>query len=234
MDSVTRRLTNKSGGEPHTDARSTDLSRIPLEASRTVDKALIAISCLSITLALVIVAITPGATGYELSTYEAYPLFFWALLLLSISCGVCILFRLAFSSEPVSNWWFLSTLVIVVPNLIVILLPLARGYFLPNAGDSVTHLGYLNSIIETGTISQNVYPIAHIFAFELGAVFGVTAPQAMMVEPAIFYLVYVVGLFLLFTWIGPKRENVFLALALGSVLQFSYFSYLFFPTQVVL
>ncbi|MCK4733231.1 MAG: DUF1616 domain-containing protein, partial [Methanophagales archaeon] len=92
--------------------------------------------------ALTIIAKTPPASGYEISIYAAYPWYFWFLLVGAISCGITILVHQAFAEQK-SNWWSIGLSIIIFTNLIIILLPIFRGYFISSGGDEITHLGMI-------------------------------------------------------------------------------------------
>jgi len=64
-----------------------------------IDKLLSIAAFIFITSALYIIAITPPATGYELSIYSAYPSYFWFFIIASSACGIGILIHQAFAEE---------------------------------------------------------------------------------------------------------------------------------------
>ena len=182
--------------------------------------------------ALVIIAKTPPASGYEISIYEAYPWYFWFLLVGAISCGITILVNQAFA-ERKSNWWLIGIFIVIFANLIVILLPIARGYFISSGGDELTHLGIIKDIALTGHVGiSNYYPISHILSISLSYISGLNSRLIIKIVPAIFYLMYMSGLYLLAKAIGEKFGQVLLVMAFGSVLLFTYFNVLFLPTQL--
>ena len=184
--------------------------------------------------ALMIIAKTPPASGYEISIYEAYPWYFWFLLVGAISCGITILVRQAFAEEK-SNWWSIGLFIIIFTNLIIILLPIFRGYFISSGGDEITHLGLIKDIALTGRAGeQNVYPISHILSISLSYITGQNSRLIIKIVPVIFYLIYMSGLYLLARAVGEKFGQVLLVIAFGSVLLFTYFNYLFLPTQCFL
>lgn len=200
-----------------------------------VDKLLTVIAFVFILLALIILAITPAATGYEISVYGAYSPYFWFLICSSIACGILILVHHAFASEQRSKWWAASLFIVVFANLIVILLPMFRGYFISSLGDEVTHLGQIKDIALTGHAGvSDVYPISHILAFQLCSICGLDSRLVIKILPSIFYLIYMAGLFILIRAISKEPRQVMLVMAFGSVLLFTYFNYLFLPTQLFL
>ena len=184
--------------------------------------------------ALIIIARTHPASGYEISIYDAYPWYFWVFIIASIACGICILVHQAFAEQR-SNWWSMGLFIIIFTNLIIFLLPIFRGYFISNVGDEVTHLGLIKDIALTGNIGRtNYYPISHILSISLSYISGLNSRLIIKIIPAIFYLIYIGGLYLLAKVIGEKFGQVLLVMAFGSVLLFTYFNIVFLPTQFFL
>jgi len=196
-----------------------------------VDKVLTVIAFGFITMVLSIIAVTPPASGYEISIYRAYPSYFWFFLIGAIACGIIILVRQAFT-EKISCWWAAGLSAILFANLIIILLPIFRGYFISDLADEVSHLGWIKDIALTGQIgNSDVYPISHILSYQLSSVCGLDSRLVIKLIPSIFYLIYMAGLYLLAKEICKKFGQVLLVMAFGSVLLFTYFNYLFLPTQ---
>ncbi|MCK5022825.1 MAG: DUF1616 domain-containing protein [Candidatus Aenigmarchaeota archaeon] len=184
--------------------------------------------------ALTIIARTLPASGYEISIYDAYPPYFWFFIIASIACGICILVHQAFAEQK-SNWWSMGLFIIIFTNLIIILLPVFRGYFISSGGDEISHLGMIKDIALTGRAGrENVYPISHILSISLSYILGLDSRSIIKIVPAIFYLIYMGGLYILAKIIGKKYEQVLLVMAFGSVLLFTYFNILFLPTQFFL
>lgn len=187
-----------------------------------------------IILALTIIAGIPPASGYEISIYDAYPLYFWFVIIASIACGICILVRQAFAEQK-SNWWAMGLFIIIFTNLIIILLPVFRGYFISSGGDEISHLGMIKDIALTGRAGgENVYPISHILGISLSYISGLDSRLIIKIVPTIFYLIYIGGLYSLAKVMGEKFGQVLLVMAFGSVLLFTYFNIFFLPTQFFL
>ncbi|MCL0069460.1 hypothetical protein M1N86_00930 [Dehalococcoidia bacterium] len=189
------------------------------------DKALAAIGFIFILLALVIIAITPPATGYEISIYEAYPPYFWFLVILAIASGIVILVSNSFAEEP-SRWWIAGFAVILYTNLVILLLPIARGYATFGRGDVLSHIGFTKDILFTGHFASageagaNHYPVIHILLTNLSHVTGLTPELLVMIVPIFFTLFYMVSVYLLSRVIATTRGQAMLITAFGSLLLF--------------
>ena len=196
---------------------------------------IISIICFAfILIALFVIAKSPPASGYEISIYDAYPWYFWFFLVASITGGIGILVHQAFAEQK-SSWWPMGLFMVIFANLIVILLPIFRGYFISDVGDEISHLGMIKDIALTGRVGrENVYPISHILSISLSYISGLDYRSIIKIVPAIFYSIYIGGLYLLAKTIGEKFGQVLLVMAFGSVLLFTYFNIFFLPTQFFL
>lgn len=199
-----------------------------------LDKVLTPMGFVFILLALIIIVIIPPAARYEISIYESYPPLFW-FLICSIICGILILLHHTFAPERRSRSWATGFSIVISANLILILLPIFREYFISDLADEVAHLGQIKDIALTGHAGiSDVYPISHILAFQLSSVCGLDSRLVIKIIPSIFYLTYMAGLFLLARAIKTEPRQVLLVMAFGSVLLFTYFNYQFLPTQLFL
>ncbi|MBA7618391.1 hypothetical protein ES703_25717 [subsurface metagenome] len=178
-----------------------------------VTKVLAIIAFIFMSLALYTIAITPPATGYELNIYKAYPLHFWVFLIGSIACGICILLRQAFRDEK-SNWWLAGFLVIIFSNLIILTLPIFRGYATYGREDALSHLGFMEDILVTGHIgTRNLYPMIHILGVSLLDIVGLSKGAVAVFIPALFSTAYMLGVYLLASVISRNRGQALLVTA---------------------
>ncbi len=190
-------------------------------------KVLAIIAFIFIGLALYTIAITPPATGYELDIYQAYPTYFWAFLIVSIACGICILVRQAFFDEK-SNWWLVGLLVIISSNLIILFLPVFRGYVIFGRADAMSHLGYMKDILITGHIGENFYPMLHILGASILDITGLSNGVVGVLIYALFSIIYIIGVYLLASVISRNRGQALLITAFAAPFMYSdYHAYLF-------
>uniref|UniRef100_A0A7C3F2B5 Glycosyltransferase RgtA/B/C/D-like domain-containing protein n=1 Tax=Candidatus Methanomethylicus mesodigestus TaxID=1867258 RepID=A0A7C3F2B5_9CREN len=172
-----------------------------------------------ITIALVIIITTSSTTGYEISIYDAYPIHFWVLLICSIVCGIIILVHQAFS-EKKSLWWIIGFLIILFNNLVILLLPMARGYVTLGRGDVLTYIGYIKEMLYTGHFSSNIYPAIHVLSTGLSLISGLTPELLAELIPIFFILFYIFSIYLLAKKISSHRGQALLITAFGSLLLF--------------
>ena len=196
-----------------------------------LEKILTSVGFISISLTLYIISITPPVSGYEIYITRAYPPCFWFFIIVAIGCGMFILVRQAFSDKR-SGWWIGGFFLIILANLIIYFLPVFRGYALYGRGDVVYHLGRVKDILFTGNfVESNYYPISHILTTTLTYILNIDPKLAITISPAIFYILYVIGVYLLATIISNHRGQVLLTTAFAGVLLFTYYGSMFLPTH---
>jgi len=204
-----------------------------LSSKIQIDRVLSTVAFFFIASALCVAAAMPPAAGYEISIYAAYPWYFWLFVCGSIACGIYVLVHHAFMGEEKSKWWLAGLCAVIFANLIVILLPLFRGYLIANGqGDDTGHLANIRDILLTGHLgTENAYPISHILSSELSFICGLDATSVIRIIPAVFYLAYMMGLYLLARKVAQGFGQALLVMAFGSVLLFLFFEFGFFPTH---
>jgi hypothetical protein len=206
--------------------------RIENNSSVSIDKVLITLGFILLFPASLIIAKTPVATGYEISIYQAYPFYFWMLVIGSIFCGIILLIKKSFSAQAQPRLFLGGYVLLIFTNVIIILLPLFRGYFIRSQGDEITHLGWIVDIINTGHIGiTNIYPISHILSTQIALIGGLDIRIGMIITTVCFYVLYAFGLLLLARNIAKRQAQIYFILAFGSVLLFTFYNYLYLPTQ---
>ena len=177
---------------------------------------------------LVVILFTPTANLYEISIYDAYPLYFWFLVILSLFIGVIILIKSYLDKEGHNNWLF-GFLAILITNLILLSLPLSRNYFIFGRGDALTHIGYMKNILITGHVESNMYPVLHILGVETFIFSNINLNGIIVIFPLFFSIFYIVSFYLLLKKIFKDRRNVILGMIPASLLLFGTFNTLFSP-----
>jgi hypothetical protein len=212
------------------------MSKKPTTNKVNIEKILAALGSVLILLALSILAFTPEASGYEPSIYNAYPNYFWVIIILSLMCGILILIHKAFTDDKQHSQWYLAGIfILIATNLIVITLPISRGYFISDFADEVSHLGMIKDILLNGHVGvNNFYPISHILTSQINLLTGLDVRFVIKIMPAIFYLIYLAGLFLLARQTSKNIRVTILVMGFGTPLLFTFYTNLFLPTQFCL
>jgi hypothetical protein len=170
---------------------------------------LVGLACL---LAAVTVAILlPPARGYEMSVYDALPLPFWALATAGFLFSVFGIVTSA--AEPDDSVWRMGSVSVLLMNALLFLLPYIRGYALYGRADTLTHIGYIRTLIETGVVSgSNIYPNTHLVVATLSFATGLEPKAIVSVVPPLFSLVYFGSMYLLVTRLFDSRRRALLSL----------------------
>ena len=202
-------------------------------------KIIATIGFLCIALALFVIAITPLASGYEISIYNVYPQYFWLLLIVAIACGIIILVYHTFTKSQ-SQWWLTGFSLILSTNLVILLLPFFRGYttFARTRGDELTHIGYIKDILFTGHFAlagesgANHYPVIHILGGDFSLINGINPELLTVLLPVFFTLFYMFSIYLLSREISSSLGQIILITAFGSLLLFRHENLMLAPSVV--
>lgn len=140
-----------------------------------------------------IAIITKPAQGYERSLYAMYPSFFWIGIFATIILSIIIIILSEY--WKIQDFWIVGLTSTLIIYSIILLLPLIRGYYMINWGDSPAHLSWAQHILNTGEINT-YYPISHIQLVTLNFS-GITLETVAILIPAIFTVLYILGLTIL-------------------------------------
>lgn len=195
-----------------------------------IGKIISIITFLLIFLCTIIIALTPTATGYEISIYNAFPFYFWGLIIFAQLMGILILFRSYLNEFEQSNWKY-GFLSILLTNSILLSIALIRNYFILGRNDVLTLIGFMNNILITGSFGQDLYPMLHILGVETFLVPGLGLNILTLIYPLIFSLFAIISFYLLFNRIFEDKKNVILAMIPASILLFGSFQTTLSPNQ---
>ncbi len=202
-----------------------------------IDKFIILVAFIFIIIFQIIIIITPPATGYEISLYNAYPPYLWLFILAALSCGLYLLVSHAFSNNS-SKLWLFGYVILLYSNLLILLLPLIRGYTTLGRGDVLTHIGYIKDILSSGYFpppglaGANHYPIIHIIGADLSYLTGLTPELLAEIYPGLFTLFYIVSIHLLARTLSVNRGEILLITAFGSLLLFEHANLMLAPSVI--
>lgn len=201
----------------------------------SLNKVLITIGFILFCAAAITIARMSSAATYEISIYQAYPFYFWIFIVTSLLCGIGVLIRESLITQNQRSLYLVSFVLVILCNLTILLLPTFRGYYIDGRVDTITHIGYVIDILNTGHFgTTNFYPISHILSTQIILIGGIDTNFVMNITPICLYGIYSLGLFILARCITTKPKATYLILAFGAVLLFNYFNYLFMPTQHIL
>jgi hypothetical protein len=191
--------------------------------SEITNKIITIIAFTFIIISLIIILITPSADIYEISIYNAYPWYFWFFIIAAIFIGQLIIFIDVFydSTENKNKVWLLGATTIIIPIIIVLTLPVIRGYPTYGFGDHLTHIGIIKDILQFGNIPlDNFYPNLHILTASLQLVSDWGILDCANFIPIFFFFLSLISIYLFFRIIFNKRNEMKLALIFTSTFLF--------------
>jgi len=191
--------------------------KMRLEVAATI------IATIFVGLSLYTIGATPPAKGYELSIYDAYPIYLWFFLVSAVGCGIVILLHQAFAKQK-SRWWIAGILTIIGVNTIILLLPEFRGYFLYGREDTLSHIGRIKDILSTGHVgTTNFYPMVHILGTTITQITGLPIEHITSILFVLFSAIYILNIYLFAKSIANHFGQVLFTVALASPLIYSFF-----------
>jgi len=172
------------------------------------------------TSALVMIARAP-ISGYEVSIYTSNlsPLV-WVLLITSMGGSIFLLVGQALGKESqANNWWLIPLFTLMFSSLIVLLLPILKGYYNASHYDSLEHVGHIKDILFAGQFSRwNIYPALHMVPATLSMLSGLSAETVTNYIPILFSFVYVPFIYLLAKSVFQERGVIVLACVSAAIL----------------
>ena len=179
---------------------------------------------------LTIILLTGPAVSYEFSIYDAYPWYFWVFLLSAIIFGQIIIFGSAIIDNK-NNYWIFGLCAILIANTLLLCMPIIRGYYFSDNGDVLTHIGYMNDILQTLHISGNHYPVDHILGVIVHLITGLSLRDVTLIVPVIFSFFFIVSIYFVGKTIFKNRFEIFMLVILSSIVMFGNGQFVFQPNS---
>ncbi|MBQ4597478.1 MAG: hypothetical protein IJB12_03675 [Methanocorpusculum sp.] len=150
---------------------------------------------------VMILAVIAPATGYEVSIYHEYPFILWILFgLLYLFPFLYLLltanktFGLNFRKQHIN---YILTIALC-GTLLLLSLPLIRGYYCNTGGDIFTHMGTVIDILNgSASLMINHYPASMVEVSMLNLLSGVAVNQIILCAIQWTVLLFVLGMFCL-------------------------------------
>lgn len=198
-----------------------------------VKKIIATSSFICISLALILIKLNSPATGYELSLYHSLPLVTWVFLIGAIVLGTFIIVNEAFSKER-TNFWYFGFLALLMSNFTILSLHYLRGYHFLTMSDPLGHLSITVSILSSGNIGTNYYPITHLMGVEIINLSGIGPNNTLKYLPVLFTILSMIFIYMMASEVSFKKEHALLAAAAGSSLLYSYYHVSTYPQALSL
>jgi hypothetical protein len=178
--------------------------------------------------ALDIIVRTGPAVSYEFSIYDAYPWYFWLLILTAVFCGQLVILGSAIAQSR-KNYWIFGLCAILVANTLILCLSVIRGYMYVSDGDILTHVGSMMDILQTSSIGKNFYPIDHILGVILHLFSGLSLPFLTEIIPLFFALFFIFSMYFVGKIFFFNRFHQKILIILSSIFIFGTYFVGFFP-----
>ncbi len=155
------------------------------------------------------------ATGYEDSIYSNISTIVWIFLFLSIICGISLM--TIFNRRD--SYWLAGLAIILLNNMLVLLLPVLKGYVLYGRTDTLTHIGWIKDIVSYGYFEKdNFYPITHVLFSEIALIANIPPTSLFSYMPVLFAMLFMLFIHLLAKAVLNNKEQVLIATASGGTL----------------
>ena len=179
---------------------------------------------------LIIILHVKPAASYEFSIYDAYPWYFWILLLSSVMCGIGVIIG-SIITHSKKNTWVFGMCAILISNAILLFIPVIRGYYIYGSGDVLTHIGYMNDILQTSSILSNPYPVDHILGVIIHLFCGFSLHKVAFFIPPFFSFFYIFSMYLVGKTIFQNKMELIIFVTLSSILIFGNLELAFTPNS---
>jgi hypothetical protein len=178
-----------------------------------------AMAFLALTLAVFIAYGSP-AEDFESSIYSSTPIEYWVAVMASVTIGLVLTVGAVRSRALNRRFAFLGPMVLVMANMVVIALPIIRGYFLWNAtGDTGLHLSWAQGVLNSGELqAQNFYPVTAIIMTALSSVLDLEMLEVLKLLPLILAVLYFLGLYYFARTLSLTKGGAIMAAVAGFVL----------------
>lgn len=163
----------------------------------------------------------PPATGYETSLVNALPIALWACFYV-VTFGAILTVVSSVATE--SGYWRHSLALLLANYAIFIFLPEARGYRFYGRGkaDALVHLGWVQGIVDTGSLMGSFYPGEHILLSEL-RMLGIPLDSIPYVSAFLFTALFILGIGAFLHTLSGDKRGLIAGLTAGMPLIFAQF-----------
>lgn len=192
---------------------------------------ILAIVCFVLLEIAAVAAWKTPTTGYEPSIYSATPPIFWAAIIISMICGIAIVFSQVMNKGYEHNKrWLIGFLLIFLCFSLCLSLYIIRGYDVWDlGGDAASHIGYVNSIISDGHApnglfgSDLIYPITHIYTAELSLMLDQGINLLHKLVPLYIGLLFVGFVYVFARGFLPNKGQAILAVMISTLVAADYY-----------
>jgi len=143
-------------------------------------------------------------------------------LIAGYTIGWLILVNEAFMER---KGWLIGLMILMVSNVVVLAMPVLRGYASYGRVDVPTEIGWTADIVSEGRVDpENIHPIMNVFGASLALVLGFSSLQTWKLIPTLMSLTYVLLMYPLAASVFSSRRTLALAMGASTVLLFVPFN----------
>jgi len=175
------------------------------------------ISFFLILLVLTMIVEAGPASSYEFSIYDAYPGDFWIFILSAIFCGSIVILGSAIVPSK-NNYWHFGLFAILISDVILLFIPVIRGYYIYGSGDVLTHIGLMKEILGTFRIGTNLYPVDHLLGVIIHVISGLSLPDITLIIPPFFSLFFILSMYFVGKTMFHTKFELLVFVTLSSIL----------------
>jgi hypothetical protein len=169
--------------------------------------------------------------GYEPSIYSATPPILWASVIISIVCGISIIFSQIMNKGYQRNKrWLIGLFLIFLCFTLCLSVYIIRGYDVWDLnGDTATHIGYVDQIISNGHApdglfgSDLIYPVTHIYTAELALMLDQGINLLHKLVPLYIGLLFVGFVYIFARGFLPDKGQAILATMVSCMIAADYY-----------
>lgn len=167
---------------------------------------------------------TTPVSCFEVSIYTKTPTIYWLSVILSMTTGIILICTYVFFNVRETLVKFIGILLLIFGSISLGVVQLIRGYFAINIdGDTGTHIGLINSVINSGTL-PSTYSSYYPGLFSESAICHLlTSTNTITLTnyiPYIFIFIFILGSYLLAREVLPNSKMVNITLIVLLTLPF--------------
>lgn len=176
---------------------------------------------------------TPNATGYELTIYDAFPNYFFFLFMIVNFFAYCVIYLEIIDKSEKIRHSILAFILILFSNAVLLSLGNLHGYWLygRGEGDVLYHIGAMKDIIFNGYIERgNFYPILHIMGAIMAYMTDISFEKITTLIRIILFSCFPLSIYFLSASMFKAYWKRLLITSFSTLMIFSLFSMTFHPS----
>ena len=166
----------------------------------------------------VLIAHNSPAKGYEVSLYEGTPLSFWIAYGFYVFLTILLTILIVRKEKRLQKYSSIPILLFAFAHILVIALPVIRGYEFYSLTDSYIHVGISKDILSYQHLEKtNIYPALHILLAEFSIISNISATKSGQLFPLLIDLfMWLFAFYILSKSVFKDKRNVIFSFIFAS------------------